>query len=88
MEIQSPAASTARVDAWSMASVCAARMIFRRSRRSAMTPANGPIINEGLKSASAITPSQAPDWVSSQVSHPTAIRWIHKPTSDTELPLT
>src|SRR3546814_18724762 len=57
-----------------------------RSTRSAIAPPRGPAKIEGKNSAAAISPSQAPDSVSSQVSQPTAPRWIQVPISEKTLP--
>ncbi len=66
---------------------CVMRMMPTRSRRSASTPASGLKTNTGRKSASETSPSQVPEWVSVQVSQPTATRCSHQPISEMPLPM-
>ena len=80
--------STAITMAWIMAMDWASMMMRIRSNLSASTPPIGPMMMDGARSAKATAPSQKPDSVRFQVSQPTAIRCIHKPMSDTELPAT
>ena len=88
MSIVPVTVSTNRVAAWIIDRICEARMMRRRSKRSAIAPPIGPKKTDGKRSAKATSPSHVPDWVSSQVSHPTPMRCIQVPISDTELPAT
>ena len=54
--------------------------------RSAKAPPKGPNKITGAKSAIAMMPNQAGEWVNSHVSQPTAIRCIQVPINDKPLP--
>ncbi len=62
------------------------RDTLRPSWRSTTAPAMGATKVEGKNSAKDMMPSQAPEWVSCQVTQPTAIRCIQVPMSETKLP--
>jgi hypothetical protein len=56
------------------------------SIRSISAPARGLSTTAGNRSAKAMMPSQAGEWVSSHVSQPTARRCIHRVISDGTMP--
>ena len=70
----------------SAAATCAQTMTMMRLYRSAKAPPKGPNRNTGAKSAIAMIPSHAGEWVNSHVSQPTAIRCIQVPINDRPLP--
>ncbi len=80
------AVSANKVSAWARESAWVILVTRSLSQRSATAPAIGPRSMVGKRSAKATRPSQAPDWVSCQVSQPVATRCIQNPTSEIELP--
>ena len=62
----------------SISPVWVIRAMNSRSKRSAKTPAKGAKITAGTASATTIMPTKVGDFVSSQVNHPTAVRWNHR----------
>ena len=69
-------AKTTETDA---VAVCAIKVIRMYPIRSASAPAMIEKMTSGNVSAKAIIPSHIVDSVSSQVSQPTAMRYIHRP---------
>ena len=68
------------------ATTCAQTITKMRLCRSAKAPPKGPNKITGAKSAIAMMPNQAGEWVNSHVSQPTAIRCIQVPINDRPLP--
>ena len=82
MVIRPPMISAASTAAWLASAYCITRHTRSRSSWSAKAPAIGVQTIAGNMSAKAIAPSQAPEWVSSHASQPTATRWIQVPRSE------